>query len=544
MSLNREKLKQKFLAEYAKLNAEQKTAVDAIEGPVMVIAGPGTGKTQILASRIGKILLDTDAHPENILCLTYTDAGVIAMRRRLLQLIGTDAYKVNICTFHAFCNDIIQDHLSLFEKTTMDPVSDIERTALFKQLIDGFPKNHPLKRYRGDVYFEINNLHALFSAMKRENWMPEFMNAKIDEYIASLPQRDEYITKRATKEFKKGDIRTDKIAEETEKMEKLRAAVNEFSRFQQLMRRASRYDFDDMIGWVIGVFEEGKRTPGSAPAALLSGYQEKYQYILVDEYQDTSGTQNRIVELLTGYWESPNVFVVGDDDQSIYRFQGASLENMLDFAKQHERHLTTVVLTQNYRSSQPVLDSAMALINRNNERLINQVEGLSKNLGSANTKFAGVTTTPVIHEYITPEQEMAGITLHIQQLVANGADPGKMAVIYRENRYGTELARYFKARSLPYYTKRSINILELPIIKKILLTLRYLAAEHDVPFGGGEMLFEILHFDWFGIPPVEIAKLTAEAAARQFGEHKISFRELLCEKAAAPPKDLFTPSVN
>src|SRR5690242_271666 len=158
MSLNRERLEKKFTEEYQKLNEQQRQAVDTIEGPVMVIAGPGTGKTQILASRIGKILLDTDVSPGNILCLTYTDAGVVAMRKRLLQFIGPDAYKVSIYTFHAFCNEVIQENLSLFEKTAMDPVSELEKVELYKELIDSFPKNHVLKRYRGDVYFEINNL--------------------------------------------------------------------------------------------------------------------------------------------------------------------------------------------------------------------------------------------------------------------------------------------------------------------------------------------------------------------------------------------------
>src|SRR5579875_774913 len=174
MSFLRDKLLQKFKEEYNRLNDQQRKAVDQIEGPVMVIAGPGTGKTQILSARIGKILL-SDAHiePNNILCLTYTEAGVVAMRRRLSQFIGPDAYKVNIYTFHAFCNDVIQDNLSLFEKTALDPISDLERIELLKELIDGFPKDHPLKRYRGDVYFEINSLQSLFSLMKREGWPPD-----------------------------------------------------------------------------------------------------------------------------------------------------------------------------------------------------------------------------------------------------------------------------------------------------------------------------------------------------------------------------------
>src|SRR3982751_5823312 len=139
-------LQQKFTEEYNKLNPQQRIAVDTIEGPVMVIAGPGTGKTQILAARIGKILLDTDALPENILCLTYTDAGTIAMRKRLVQFIGADAYKVNIYTFHAFCNDVIQDNLSLFEKNTLDAISELESIELFKTLIDNFPKKSFIKK--------------------------------------------------------------------------------------------------------------------------------------------------------------------------------------------------------------------------------------------------------------------------------------------------------------------------------------------------------------------------------------------------------------
>ena len=146
-SMNRQEQQQQFDAIYQQLNPAQKAAVDALEGPVMVIAGPGTGKTQILSARIGKILLETDARPNNILCLTYTDAGAVAMRKRLCRFIGADAYQVNLYTFHAFCNDIIQDNLSLFQKNALDPISDLERIEYLKELIDRFPKTHPLKRF-------------------------------------------------------------------------------------------------------------------------------------------------------------------------------------------------------------------------------------------------------------------------------------------------------------------------------------------------------------------------------------------------------------
>ncbi|MBC7947137.1 MAG: ATP-dependent helicase [Chitinophagaceae bacterium] len=536
MSFNKDRLEKKFNEEYSRLNEQQRRAVDAIDGPVMVIAGPGTGKTQILAARIGRILLDTDTDPANIICLTYTDAGVVAMRKRLLEFIGPDAYRVAIYTFHAFCNDVIQENLSLFEKTSLDPISDLERIELFKQLIDSFPKNHPLKRYRGDVYFEINNLQSLFSTMKREGWTPAFIDARIDEYVDSLPTRDEYVYKRKYKEYNAGDLKRDKFDDEKEKMEKLRAAVHEFDRFQQMMRKKNRYDFDDMINWVIKAFEENKN--------LLADYQERYQYILVDEYQDTSGTQNRLVELLISYWDKPNVFVVGDDDQSIYRFQGANVKNMQDFAESYKQDLLTVVLTSNYRSTQPILDISRILINRNEERLISIFPDLSKDLLASNEKIKHLLHPPTIKEYETSRHEMIDITLQVENLLRKGIAPGRIGILYKENKYGEELSQYFKLRHIPVYSKRSLNILHIPLAQKIILLLKYLAAEHDTPYGGDEMLFELLHFDWFQVPAIEIARLSIEAADKRLSGQKSSLRMYLFEKANAAPKDLFSQGIH
>jgi DNA helicase-2/ATP-dependent DNA helicase PcrA len=532
----KEKLQQQFNDIYAQLNPQQKIAVDSIEGPVMVIAGPGTGKTQILSARIGKILLETDAAPENILCLTYTDAGALAMRKRLQKMIGSDAYRVQIHTYHSFCNDVIQDNLSLFEKNNLDPISELERTQLFKKLIDAFPKNHPLKRYRGDVYFEINNLQKLFSNIKREGWTIDYLIKSIDNYINDLPNRDEYIAKKAVGAFKKGDVRTDKIIAEAEIMDKLKAAILEFENFQTLMKRTNRYDFDDMINWVINAFEQNEN--------LLRRYQEQYQYILVDEYQDTSGTQNKLVELLISFWDVPNVFVVGDDDQSIFRFQGANVENMEHFIRKYDKDLLKIVLTNNYRSTQKILDSSKTIIEKNNERLVNKISGLSKNLVASNTSINTLQTPLSIHQYQTQKHEMIGITLAVETLIKSGIQPGNIGVIYKENKYGDELTRFFNLKEIPVYSKRSVNIFEIPLAKKIILLLKYLSAEHDIPFGGDEMLFEILHFDWWGIPAIEVAKLSVEVADKQFGADKTSIRKLLIEKSNAPQRDLFQQPFN
>ncbi len=530
----RDILQKKFTEEYEKLNAEQRKAVDTIEGPVMVIAGPGTGKTQILAARIGKILLETDVFPQNILCLTYTDAGAIAMRRRLLQFIGADAYKVNIYTFHSFCNDIIQDNLSMFEKSALNPVSELQKIELFKELIDSFPKNHLLKRYRGDVYYEIKNLQHLFSAMKREGWSPDFLQQRIDVYLERIKTDENFKYKTDRKgQWKKGDYKP-AYYDEKLRMEKLCAAVNEFQHFQDMMRQKNLYDFDDMINWVIKAFEENKN--------LLANYQEKYQYILVDEYQDTSGTQNKIVELLVSYWDNPNVFAVGDDDQSIFRFQGANIENMESFANEYA-DLLKIVLTNNYRSTQGILNISKTLIERNNERLINKFEGLSKNLVSSKESLMNLLHDPTIVEYKTAKDEMADITNKVQALVQQGVEPGRIAVIFKENKYGEDLIKYFRLKNIPVFSKRNINIIQHPFAKKIILLLRYLAAEHDIPYGGDEMLFEILHFDFYKIPPIEIAKLTVEANNKRHGGELTSIRKLLFDKANNPPKDLFDKGI-
>jgi DNA helicase-2/ATP-dependent DNA helicase PcrA len=532
MSRDSQQYQQRFQDVYQRLNERQREAVDNTEGPVMVIAGPGTGKTQILASRIGKILHDTDFLPQNILCLTYTDAGTVAMRKRLTDFIGPDAYRVSIHTFHSFCNEVIQDNLALFEKNALDPISELEKIQLLKKLIDGFGKDNPLKRYRGDVYFDMKNLSTLFSTIKREGWTVDYIRASIKAYLDSLPDREEYICKRATKTFKKGDVRTDKIAIEEEKMARLQAAVEQFDVFQSMMQAAGRYDFDDMINWVIRAFSQHPQ--------LLADYKERFQYILVDEYQDTSGTQNRLIEQLISAEELPNVFVVGDDDQSIYRFQGANIENMEQFAGSFADTLRTIVLTQNYRSVQPILDVSMSLIDNNGQsRLVNQLPGLSKQLTASNDKLTGLSIPPVIQRYNTPRDEMAGITLAVTRLVQEGVAPGKIAVIYRENRYGEELAQYFRLKGLPVYSKRNINLFEVPFARKVLNLLRYVACELDTPYSGDDLLFSILHYDFYNIPPVEIAKVSIRVAEKGYQE-KSSIRQHLQEWLQTRNLTLFT----
>ncbi|HET6767289.1 MAG TPA: 3'-5' exonuclease, partial [Chitinophagaceae bacterium] len=194
-------------------------------------------------------------------------------------------------------------------------------------------------------------------------------------------------------------------------------------------------------------------------------------------------------------------------------------------------------------STQPILDISKTLIDRNVERLVKQLPDLSKDLRSSHHHISTLTHLPVIKEYETQRQEMIDITLQVQRLLAEEIPAGRIGIIYKENKYGEELAQYFKLRNIPVFTRRNLNIFELPLAKKIILILRYIAAEHDVPYGGDEMLFEILHLDWFHIPAVEIAKLSVEAADTKF-DSKTSLRRLLYEKATAIPKDLFSQGIH
>ncbi|RFZ81338.1 ATP-dependent helicase [Mucilaginibacter terrenus] len=542
MQATSNKYNDNFQKALAGLNPEQLAAVNKMDGPVLVVAGPGTGKTQILAARIGKILTDTDARPSEILCLTYTDAGAVAMRKRLFQFIGPDAYRINIYTFHAFCNDIIQENLEYFGKLNLEALSDLESAMLFRELVDEFSNDHLLKRFTGDIYYDAPRLKSLFSTMKRENWSRDVIEKAVKEYLEDLPNREEFIYKRANAKagIKIGDPKQKEIDKANETMSKLLAAVSEYDNYIAKMKHRGRYDYDDMIMWVLKAFRENDE--------MLRKYQERYQYILVDEFQDTSGSQNDLLRFLLNYWDTPNVFVVGDDDQSIFKFQGANMKNILDFAGDYVDTLYTVVLKHNYRSNQHILDISRALINNNRERLTTQLR-LDKNLRSSHPRFEELVVEPMIKEYENPAQELVDVAMQIKRLVAKGIPPGEIAVIYRNHSQVEDLLTFLESEKIAVNTKRKIDVLSIPFGEKITNILRYLAMELDSPYSGDELLFEILHYDFFNIPPIEIAKASVAVSKANFAtvrkdEPVTSLRRYIHELRVNPQTDLFGTQPN
>ncbi len=513
-----------FLDRYNKLNDQQKEAVNTIYGAVMVIAGPGTGKTEVLAMRIAYLLRsEAQVQPQEILCLTYTDEATNSMRRRLVQIIGPAAHKVNIYTFHGFYNSVIQNNGEYFSMRSLQPISDLERTELMYKMLEELPQGHLLRKLSGNIYFDVSKLNRLFDMMKREHLSPELISGYIDQYIKDLPEREEYIYQRKYKEFNKGDIKQAQLNEEIRRMEDTRAAAYLYHIYQDKMKEAGRYDFNDMIIWVIDVFNK--------QPALLQSYQERFQFILVDEFQDTNGSQNELLNLLSSYWDDPNIFVVGDDDQSIYEFQGARIRNIIDFYERYKEHINIIVLPHNYRSSQPILDKAMATIKNNEKRLVNQLQELKldKNIISSADRFQLSTDIvhPIVRSYKNILQEEADIVMQVEALQSKGVSLGHVAILYAQHKQAENIIALMERKGLPYNIKRAVNILEQPLVQQILNVLRYLEEERKKTFEGEEVLFELMHAPYYGIEPTDIALLALHMQHSRKEKGPVRWRLLL-----------------
>lgn len=495
-----------FHERYRQLNPQQKEAVDTIEGPVMVVAGPGTGKTEILAMRIANLLRsDAQVRPYEILCLTYTDEGSIAMRKRLLQIIGEDAHKVHIYTFHAFCNNLIQSNAEYFGLRDLQPVSDLERIEILHGLLEDLPQGHTLRRLKGNIYYDARNLHTLFDLMKSEDWSPEQVAEAARDYLESLPQRDEFIYKRANSKqgIKAGDLKQKEVDREIARMERTVASAALFNEYQARMQARGRYDFSDMILWVLKAFKEHEN--------FLRNYQERFQYVLVDEFQDTSGAQSELLTLLMEFWNSPNLFIVGDDDQSIFEFQGARLQNIIDFYQRYEQDIKVIVLKENYRSTQSILNKSTQLINYNRQRLILKLHtlNLDKNIIAANARFnREETAEPVVKAYHNLLHEEADIIEQIERLQAAGTDLSNVAILYAQHKQAANLIDLMERKGIPYWVKRPVNVLDMPLVRNLLDILRYIDTEQKKPFGGEAFLFELLHIPQLGVVPIDLAHLS------------------------------------
>lgn len=495
-----------FAAELARLNERQLAAVTHPAEPLLVVAGPGTGKTQLLAARVAWLLLQPDVRPQEVLCLTYTDAAARNMRQRLLRFIGPEAHRVAIHTFHSLGQLIIQENSATLGRHDLEAATNLDAEEVVRELLDGLPTGHPLRRDLGSAYYDLPHLQRLFQTMKREGWVPDQVLAALEEYRLGLTTDPAYLYKNPPKAERDkgvlpGDIIQHKLAAEEQHIERSAAAAELFEEYQVGLAARSRFDYDDMLAWATRLLQENEH--------LLLRYQERFQHFLVDEFQDTNGAQSRLLYLLAGYWENPSLLVVGDDDQSIFRFQGASVANVLSFSQRFPQ-ASVVVLEENYRSSERVLATAQYLIARNQERLTRQLPGLNKQLLARHPRFAAAPELPRLRRYSSPLHEAADVAEHLTHLHRGGQWPaGRVGVIARNHDQLDRLDRLLRAAGVPFLRRRPVNVLEEPLAAALRRVLRYLSAAlrpNELP-DADAALFELLHLPALAVPPTDLVRL-------------------------------------
>lgn len=491
---------------YQKLNSAQREAVDAVEGPVMVVAGPGTGKTQILTLRIANILKKTDTVPSSILALTFTESGVTSMRRRLAEIIGSPAYSVVISTFHGFCNDVIKNYPEQFPRIVgSQSITEVDQINILEEAIGELPLQN-LKPFGEPMYY----LRAILSGineLKREGvGVEQFAETikKEKKNFETIP--DLYYASGAHKGKMKG-----KYQDILKRIKKNEDLIQVYRYYQAALEKAKLYDYSDMI---MEVLQALSKNPD-----LLLILQEQHQYILVDEHQDTNTAQNKIIELLCNFHPNPNVFVVGDEKQAIFRFQGASLENFLYFKKLYPE-ARLVILDENYRSTQMILDSAHSVISGEKK--------LKANAPHENKKIQ-------LYAFSRPEAELYFLAKDIKEKVEQGVEAHEIAVLYRDNRDVFPVAKMLEKFGVPFSIESDQDILGDVDVKKIIFLLR---AIHE--FGSQDALAEAMHIDFLGIDPLDIYKIIQYANKSKISLYEVVSRKEVLDSLALAKEEKIT----
>ncbi|HEX3569012.1 MAG TPA: ATP-dependent DNA helicase [Candidatus Saccharimonadales bacterium] len=554
------------------LNEAQKQAVEQIEGPVLVVAGPGTGKTQLLSMRVGSILCkDTTMLPSNILCLTFTDAAAANMRQRLIKLIGQDAYQVAIHTFNSFGSWIMNAYPDYFfawrEATTAD---ELTTYRIIERILDKLPGDHILAAQSIDgTFFALKQLQNFMSDCKRANLQPDDVRRILDAnratYAALTPILNEHWPsamrgKEAVSAIhaciaalEHADLARENIANMTDVYtlmmhelhaaqaeaetvspaaqtkpfttwknawleldahkqwafkaaaheEKLRAATDVYEQYQHTLARDGLVDFNDQIMTVLKALAEHDE--------LRLNLQERFQYIMIDEYQDTNRAQLQMARAVTDaavHEGRPNILVVGDDDQAIYRFQGADMSNIAAFEAAY-RDPKIIALTENYRSNAHVLTHARKVSTQIALSLEKQ-KGVSKEL-RINVAPAGEGTQ--LHAFATESEQYAWIAEAVKTKLADPAVQGKeIAVLARERSQLDALVPYLRTQNVPIDYERRENVLQQEHVMALLSLARAVAYLHEQRLDEANALLpEILSHPMWHIEPADIWKIARTA---------------------------------
>lgn len=553
-----------FASAYADLNPAQRQAVDTIDGPLLVIAGPGTGKTQLLSARVANILQVTDTLPQNILCLTFTENGAANMRERLTSFIGKAAYDVTIGTYHAFGGDIISrfGHF-LVDEDLREPIDTLAKHQIVSAIVESLGYRDALKQTR----HHIKDLIATISEIKRalltpddlrriatdnEHCMQQIntqlatimahfdkMPRKIEAALPFFEQTLEALRGAAPSEHVPGlptplaQLAADQLelaigeaislgkttpltAWKNKWLEKnagnafilageienrrLASLANVMEAYQSALASEGLYDFDDMILRAIAALEQNDD--------LRFTLQEQYLYIMLDEYQDTNAAQARLVQLLTDNPVNegrPNIMAVGDDDQAIYAFQGAEHSNMVDFAR-HYTDTAIINLSRNYRSHAAVLKTAQTIAGQIKERVFSSFTGMTKELVASNS---AITTAHIERrDFQSDIAEHDWVARTIDSLIREGTPASEIAILTPKHTVLEAVVPHLLAKSIPVHYEKRENILETPVIRQLLAMSRLAVALSRADPSADTLWPQVLSFPFWQLPVEVIWQLS------------------------------------
>lgn len=460
-----------FKERYKTLNLEQKQAVDEIYGPVMVIAGPGTGKTTILTLRIANILRLTDTAPESILALTFTESGAEAMRKKLSEIIGPTAFRIKIGTFHSFANELVLEYPNYFSKIIGARLtSEIEQISIIREILDNnkFKKLTP----KGDRFYYTKKIIDAIRHLKLENLKPTDLDKFTDQ------------------EFKtQGKLKGNTSL--LTKLENNKDLVLVYKKYEETLKKKRLYDFEDILVETIKAFENHKE--------FLSEIRENIQFVMADEHQDANGAQNAILELLAGFDDVPNLFIVGDEKQAIYRFQGASLENFLYFKNKFKK-AKVISLVKNYRSIQNILDASHSLAQGLEKH--NEIER-PRLLGKSNQK------SPAL-KLVSFGSEEAEMDFVINEALKINKQGKSVVILTRKNQDAEDLNAYAKRLNIPVSFNNGKEIFS---DEKIINLLNIVQAVSDLT--NNEKLFSALFADFLELDVVDLFRLSREITEKK-----------------------------
>ncbi len=517
------------------LNNAQKRAVDTIYGPLLVLAGPGTGKTQLLSSRVAAILQNTDVTASNILCLTFTESGARNMRERLVSLIGDAAYDVTISTYHSFGSDIIKNYAEYFQTIGLDrtddvrletPVDELTQIQIVENIVSSLSFDSPLLSAR---YF-VKNVVSTISDLKQHLISPDelrkiaksnldqidsaqkLLNDAVNSKGGISRKKAEYLEQYAQLEAGMSELAGDLIAQAhrelktaydeateansskpltawkntwlikddhdnftlTERLrsEKMLELANVYQAYEQELRKRAAYDFDDMI---LRAIDGLKNTD-----ELRYNLQERYQFILLDEFQDTNPSQFELVKRIADHpvhEGRPNIMAVGDDDQAIFAFQGAHVGNMKDFVESF-KDVSVINLTDNYRSHADVLHVAHNISKQIEDRLHTKFDDIDKILAAQNKELPPDANIER-HEFAASASEYSWVAKKIHELVSdkkNPTKPSQIAVLAPKHRILEGCVPFLKNLDIPLAYEKRENILETEIISGLHVAAKLLHA--------------------------------------------------------------------